>query len=535
MDQYSSKIKTIIQIDFSLDSFNQLIFVDGRMNEFLVEKIVKENPYTTQGFFSIKDDYYFSIIFKNIHYLYNLSKETKVVSDYIIDLLASEKIYLDPMTKIVPIAMLYNSLNAMFQTRVTMTLNWKANIKRRIRSIQSPTEANITLGAVRTIRQYHGNFYHGFGSNGKYNIIGLFISKKCVLKIIWKVNATYDIEMTNVGIPFHYEDNPEHYMKYAKKTYKKIESYLKSAGYATKLREKNIFINSMRPIRFKGDMSDIEFPTIVSRKMDGVRCQLIYENSKWVPYSRKGHVLQNVSSLANVTKVFPPSLKHFVLNIEIMWINHTLNQLTGVLNSDIIPEGFYNELRFYLFDMTPRYVKKYFILDSNLKIVREQELDFFIDRLNNVILCNQYFIRSKLDPLKLIRAVDIRMLENKEDVETMYKDILAEGGEGIVFTSDFKSTYSPGKSQKIFKKKMYKDIEVVLHNIISGSGTHIHRAVGQFRYKGKAYTGMIMGDAETSAKYLKSKSNYVGKIVTVRVIASENIRHPVIIDMQPYK
>ena len=117
----------------------------------------------------------------------------------------------------------------------------------------------------------------------------------------------------------------------------------------------------------------------------------------------------------------------------------------------------------------------------------------------------------------------------------MYKDILKEGGEGIVFTSDFKSVYSPGKSQRIFKKKMYKDIEVVLRNIVPGTGVHTHRAVGKFRYKGCDYSGMIIGNAEISSGYLKSRHNYIGKIVTVRVIATKKIRHPVIIDMCPYK
>ena len=537
MQYYTDKILSILKIKHSIDSFEQLVHINRRIDEKITKEVIKESNFLTQGIYKINETYYFDILISKSkkYYYYNLDNEDSIETVFSMKFLRSPKSYINPLTKYVPDCILFNTIDYEFENKLEQVLKWKANAMRNITDIETPHKSKVSRIVGKTITMIHGNFYHGYKDNGDYNVLGMFISNKCILKITFNVKSTYEVYISNVSIPLYYKDCPETFGKLSKTKYGRYISFFESKGYRKELRKKNPFIMTMRPTYYEGNFENIQYPVIASEKKDGVRCQLIYDNDFWIPYSRRGLILNNVSSLANVTRHFPESLKQFVLNLEIMWIGHGLNELTGVLNSDLVPDNFYNELRFYLFDLTPRSEKNYCILDNDLNIIKTQEKDYFIDRMNNVIKVNNYFIRSNIKELGLIRSVRIEMFRNPNDLEKMYNKVIEDNGEGIVFCSNLQNIYSPGRNKDLHKKKKFKDIEVTLSNIIKGYGQFSNRAIGKFYYKGKEYSALINGSQEQSLEYLKNKDHYINKFVTIRVVASEEIRHPNIIDMQPYK
>jgi len=526
MDNLESYLRT----HFDIKNIFEVIYFNHTYSKSLMGTVMQSYTWYSQGTYNKYDhpDIYCDLynVGSDEYYEINLTQETHTKTDKWI----KNVNWIKPVSEFMTEDICFLTIKEQFKQKLIEVLKHKNNSSRDITNIIVPTKKNVEkVTKIKTtnknIYQYVG-FYHGIANNGKYACVGFFINKFSFIKVLFRWEYSR-VSLKSIAIPW-YNSKGEEFSE-CKKKYTFRLTNLKASGYNLTLKTRNPFIQTMRPTKL--DKQQIKYPCIVSEKMDGVRCQLIYENGIWVPYSRRGLYLHNVNSIANFIHSLPTSLRECVLNIEVVYKNGNLSQISGALNSDFPSQDHYNQVRYYLFDVTPCMKNKYPIFDDKLNIVEYVEEDKVYKRILNVLRINKYCIKKQIN---LLRSPKFLLTKNEKELNDFYNSVNEKGGEGIVIHNDLQDVYIAGRNKNILKKKRFEDIEVVLNNIISGTGAHKKRAIAVFVHKGKEYHSMIKGEQMEHDEYLNHKQKYVGKIITIRVVAADStheIRHPSVVSM----
>jgi len=525
---------TYLKANFDIENIFDVIAFRHDYPEQYLKKLWSVALWFSQGFYNKydNDDIYCDLYNSENkkYYEINLVKETHTK----LELWVKNVNIIKRVSNLIPDDLCFYVIKQQFESKLLETLRQVNNKKRGITNIIVPVkESTEKVTKIETpkrdVYQYVG-FYHGVATNNKYACVGFFLNRFSFIKVLFRWEFGRVI-LKSVAIPW-YNSNGENFTE-CKRKYTFRVTNLKASGYGLKLKKRNPYIQTMRPTKL--EKQTIKYPCVVSEKIDGVRCQLVYENGVWVPYSRRGLCLHNVDSIANFINKLPITLRKCVLNIEIVYRNGTLSQISGALNSDFPKQNHYKEVRYYLFDVTPCMKNKYPVFDEKLNIKTYVEADTVHIRLLNVLYINKYCIEHKYN---LLRSTQFKVIDNQKQFDDFYNRVDGKGGEGIVIHNDLNDIYSPGRNKNILKKKRFMDIEVVLNNIISGTGSHSKRAIAQFIYKGKRYNSSINGEQREHDEYLANKKKYIGKIMTIRVVASDSIheiRHPTVVSINSGK
>ena len=410
---------------------------------------------------------------------------------------------------------LLKCISTQFCESLARVLKYKTNIDRPLTNITAPIDPN---------------FYYGRDERYKFKIIGLWKTANYVLKITFDTTVPSEPKISAISIPFHINEGS---LTVLNRTYNNILRQLKSKGFARTFVDRDKYIVGQRPVSTK--KAPTIFPVYASQKIDGIRCQALWSHDRWLFISRQGKFISHMNTLKYALEQLPSSVKSLILNFEIFHLTEPLSSLTGYLNSNTVPDNFFTNIVFYLFDASPVNSSPYPILNDELKIT-DTSTPTYRNRLNNVFKINNYCVNRSIN---LIRCPKFRICNTIEEFHAFYKECINEKfGEGIVWTSNAELVYSPGTSPHLFKTKKFTDFEVFLLDIVAGTGQASQRAYGVFLYDGKEHRAMITGTVEESKNILANKDKYINTLVTVKVVAADdNIRHATIsiATLQPMK
>lgn len=250
----------------------------------------------------------------------------------------------------------------------------------------------------------------------------------------------------------------------------------------------------------------IKFPCIGQAKINGYRVTVNYrfaENEVHL-LSKKG-VRYNIPHIENAyKKVYKELYENLgeiaydvVIDGEMYIKGYILSDITSACSSTVKGQGnnLTTMLTHYIFD----------ICDTNL--IQEHRTDFIENDLARII---NY---ENLTSLKVVMSTPI---ENVQKAEQFTDACIAEGDEGGIFR-DKNAVYKPGKRpMTMVKLKRNKSKEFKIVDVI---GWEKNPNLGVFVCKNDLTSDTFEvtpeGTASVRAEYLKNKSNYIGKELTV--------------------
>lgn len=274
-------------------------------------------------------------------------------------------------------------------------------------------------------------------------------------------------------------------------------------------------------------LEDIEYPTIVEPKYDGIRVLAAIEKNQnsiskndfadfydAVFFSRNGIQLHSFYKLHNsISKKF----SGFVLDGE----------MTG--------ENFLDITKIFR-------TKKQISLDTvtyNVFDIIPSE-DFFSSKPNSyyTLPVRKSFLKNHIDNNSSIKSVPYNIVNNELELNTIYEKWLNLGYEGIII-KNLNGLYEYKRSKNWLKLKPFHTEDVPIKNIIEGEGKY-KNSLGALEiiYKGKLVrVGSGFSD-ELRNQIWKDAQNLQGKIIEIKYqeeTPDGSLRFPVFIKFRPDK
>lgn len=243
-----------------------------------------------------------------------------------------------------------------------------------------------------------------------------------------------------------------------------------------------------------------------SRKLDGVRCLMKFENNEIKSISRGGknydvattHIRKN----PQLIELFK-SNQELILDGELYVHGKSLQKISGTARLETW-EDRCEELEYWVYD----------IVDINETFNKRLDrlTDFQIEFKNN----------SK------IKFIDHDYVTGWSAVKKLHDKFVSEGFEGLVARKPDKK-YSPGKrSSDWVKLKDYQDSEFEITGIEEGLRDEDMCFILKTK-EGKYFKAKPIGTREVRYEYLDNWQSYVGKMATIKYFAMSNDKIP----MQP--
>jgi len=236
---------------------------------------------------------------------------------------------------------------------------------------------------------------------------------------------------------------------------------------------------------------EIQFPTIVQAKLDGVRCIAVKYNNKVQLYSRRGKILEN----------FP--------QIE--------NELLGHIKGDIILDG---EIMGEDFQKLMTQVHRKEDIDTRGSIYHVFDCMDYLDWVNKESLI-PYSARVKqveriITDMPHVQAVPYEWVENIEEFTERYEHFLDLGYEGIMVKNP-DSGYEFKRSKSLLKYKPTKTVDLQVIGYQYGTGKY-EGTLGALvcEYKNNCvHVGSGYSDEERKAIW-DLREDIVGRIIEVQ-------------------
>ena len=270
----------------------------------------------------------------------------------------------------------------------------------------------------------------------------------------------------------------------------------------------------------KLNQKNIQWPCVVTEKLDGIRRLLIKENGVVSMYSRSGHLDEGLYEIINEAAHLPDNT---VYDGELLAKGCfkdciALRQSTNsIANSKGMREG----VSFNIFDMIP--LSEYNEGKSkNTAFVRKLLLGSLFDHDSTAIIDSRYdkAFREQFsvkdyifDSIKIVPIIAVR--NNMEEAVEDAVKIWADGGEGVMLNTS-KGLYEVKRTKELIKIKHVEEHTLTVVGLVEGSGRNKGR-LGALTVKYAGYPlGVGSGFSDAQRKLIwENPENYIGSMVEI--------------------
>ena len=257
----------------------------------------------------------------------------------------------------------------------------------------------------------------------------------------------------------------------------------------------------------------------IQPKLDGIRCNIHYENNEVFALSRKNNPFYTVEhikeSLLGVLKEHPS------LHLDGELYNHMLhddfNKVVSLVKKEKIKEEQKQEIMMYV---------RYNVYD----LWDDENPNMTFKERNELINCI-------LRDLPFIDIVETREVSSQEEVKEHFVDFVSNGYEGAILRKD--APYEHKRSKNLLKYKEFMDDEFTVLDIYEGKAKN---GVAEYAWialgDGNACKATLAFSDEECAKMYKNKYEIIGKKATVRFFGYTNdkkLRFPVLKAIRDYE
>lgn len=254
-------------------------------------------------------------------------------------------------------------------------------------------------------------------------------------------------------------------------------------------------IDPMLAHKYSDHASKIVWPAYVQPKLDGHRCIAIIENGVCTLWSRQRKPITSMPHIvAELEKVFAG--KTVTLDGELY--NHDYRNDFEKLTKKIRPskpvEG-HEVVQYWVYDLAGEggFGSRHQLL-SNYFLGS----DFGRDTSNTIVVVLTY------------------MAEDEAGMVTLFDKFLADGFEGAM-VRNAANTYKYGRSYDLQKVKEFQDAEFEIVDVVPGKAHMSDKGVFVCKTEsGEEFKAKMVGELDTLRKFLDNKSDYIGKMLTVK-------------------
>jgi ATP-dependent DNA ligase len=248
--------------------------------------------------------------------------------------------------------------------------------------------------------------------------------------------------------------------------------------------------------KYKDHSKKVQFPAVVSPKIDGLRLILSVQGGQVTTTSRTGTAF---TGLDHITSEYV-GLDDIVLDGELYSRTLTFEQISSVVRKGDVNDPRMGSIFFYAFD----------IINEDTYHQRVIYLDTLVSGLAHTEVVPWYLVNSH------------------EEIETKHKQFLAEGWEGTM-VRNIDSLYQKNKrSYDLLKHKSFDDKEFEIIGCRSGVGKFENVPIFELKTdEGFKFEAVPKGDEASRSEYLENADSYIGKFATVKFFGFTNTDSPV--------
>lgn len=279
----------------------------------------------------------------------------------------------------------------------------------------------------------------------------------------------------------------------------------------------------------------IEWPCIVTEKLDGVRRVLVKENGVCRLYSRSGHEDAGLIEIIEEAKHLPDN---YVYDGELLAAGEFKDSiaLRQATNSIANCKGTKTGLIFNVFDMIP--TEEFYAGKSKFGAMERKTLlaatlmDDSLEKLNDdwITLINAFGIHKDL---KFIKPVPILgVIKNIYELEPIVAQIWYNNGEGVMLNT-VNGKYEIKRSKQLLKVKHTEEHVLQVVNVIEGSGKY-EDSMGALvvRYVNKqgiqSYLGVGTGFTDAERQHIWDNQDvYIGRYAEIETFGESTNAHGV--------
>jgi ATP-dependent DNA ligase len=268
--------------------------------------------------------------------------------------------------------------------------------------------------------------------------------------------------------------------------------------------------------KYESYSNDVKF---AQPKLDGIRCNMHFNNNQVFALSRKNNPFYTVEHIKN-------SLYKILQN------NPTIH-----LDGELYNHKFHDN-----FNKVVSLVKKEKLenvdTEEVIKYVRYNVYDLWDDERPNLSFSERNaLINEILKDIPFVDIVETRVINNNEDVQLCFDEFISMGYEGLILRKD--APYEHKRSKNLLKYKEFRDDEFTVLDIYEGKAKN---GVAEYAWialgDGNACKATLAFSDEECAKMYKNKYEIIGKKATVRFFGYTNdkkLRFPVLKAIRDYE
>ena len=236
---------------------------------------------------------------------------------------------------------------------------------------------------------------------------------------------------------------------------------------------------------------DVSYPAYYQRKLDGMRCIAVKVGNKITLWSRKRRQILSCPHIIKQLEDMTKGVSTFFLDGELYKHGEDFEKIISAVRKNK-PSKESAKVEFHIYDME-------FTNESRGKFSfakRLKSLTHFPDWYTHVLF------------------VDTYRVENKKDVDKLYKQFMEEGYEGGIFRT-MEGKYKGKRTNDLLKHKVMLDKEFIIYDFVAGKDKTVI-AVCKIPKQKVTFKATMDGDKKKNQKYLKNKKKYIGKKLTVQ-------------------
>ena len=249
----------------------------------------------------------------------------------------------------------------------------------------------------------------------------------------------------------------------------------------------------------------------VQPKLDGVRCNIMFNNGVVEAISRKNKPFYTVEHIKKSLENF--ILENPTIHLDGELYNHELhddfNKIVSLVKKQKITPDDENEIvkyvKYYVYDMWD---------DNNPDMP-------FSER-------NQ-FIKNNLKDLPFIEVVETYEVNSAQEIDDKFKEFIAHGYEGAIIRLD--KPYEHKRSKNLLKYKEFLDDEFEILTVNNGKTNNMAESVTIRLKNGKICNATLAFPDAKCVEMMMYQNQYIGKLATVRYFGETNdglLRFPVV-------